>query len=171
MGAVREHSVLIACIGAGSAIVAAFAKPICDALYADPPAKPAAAHVALDKTPQAPGEPITPTPHLRAPIEGAWKQYVLSPEEGAVYLGTFVVSRLKDEYIIAPRTQTEGERFMNSIGVTDVSYDGAVWSFNSNWGAGEVGNFELQRVSPSMFEGEIRMAGKFSNRTRFVKIE
>jgi hypothetical protein len=73
--------------------------------------------------------------------------------------------------VISPRTQSEGERMENSIGVTDVSYDGRGWSFNSNWGKGRVGNFELERLSPTVFEGEIRVAGKFENRTRFVRIE
>lgn len=117
--------------------------------------------------------PITPTAQT---IEGAWKQYVLDPIEGDVYIGTFVVSRYRGDYVISPRTQNEGQlndqvTFQTSIGIFDVAYDGQRWSFNSNWGGGEVGNFELARKSPTMFEGEIRVAGKLSNRTRMVKIE
>ena len=112
----------------------------------------------------------------RPNIEGAWKQYVLDPIEGDVYIGTFVVSRYRGDYVISPRTQNEGQlndqaTFQTSIGIFDVAYDGQRWSFNSNWGKGEVGNFELARQSPTMFEGEIRVAGKLSNRTRMVKIE
>jgi hypothetical protein len=164
MGAIRDRSILIACIGAGSAIAAAFAKPICETLFPGSPApRPGLAAIA-----PADPSPITPTPNT---IEGAWKQYILSEDEGDVYLGTLVVGRSKGEYVISPRTQTEGERMQDSIGVFDVAFDGRVWSFNSNWGDGEVGNFELKRVSPTVFEGEIRVAGALSNRTRFVKIE
>ena len=171
MGAVRDHSILIACIGAGSAVFAAFAKPICESIFPEAPAtKPGVVAAAG-------AEPITPTPPDAAgTIEGAWKQYVLLPEEGAVYIGTFVVGKSKGEYVISPRAQNEGKyddqrKFQTSIGIFDVAYDGRAWTFNSNWGAGEVGNFALQRVSPTVFEGEIRVAGQFSNKTRFVKIE
>jgi hypothetical protein len=158
MGAVRDHSITIACIGAGAAIITAVAKPVCEALLPDKP----------EPTRTVASAPVTPTP---GGIEGAWKQYILTQDEGAVFLGSFVVARAEGEYVISPRTQIEGERMENSIGVTDVSYDGRDWTFNSNWGKGRVGNFELERLSPTVFEGEIRVAGKFENRTRFVKIE
>jgi len=164
MSVLKDRQVLIAVIGATSAVVAAFAKPICTTLFSSAD-KPRAAATATE-----PAEPITPTPSTPS-IEGSWKQYVLVPEEGPVYLGTFVVSRHRGDYIVAPRTQTEGERYINTLGVFDVSYNGKQWSFNSNWGGGEVGNFDLTRVSPTVFEGEIRVAGQLSNRTRFVKIE
>jgi hypothetical protein len=170
MGAVKENSILIACIGAGAAVVAAFAKPICDTLYPSSSERPAGVHASIDG---APGALITPTPMIAdaPPIEGTWKQYVLSEDEGAVLLGTFVVAKVNGEYVISPRSQTEGEQFQNAIGVFDVAYDGNVWTYNTNWGNDEVGNFEFQRVSPTMFEGEIRVAGKLENRTRVVKIE
>jgi hypothetical protein len=178
MGAVRDHSIAIACIGAGSAIVAAFAKPICDTLFPGPdqPRPPAVVAAPADSgRPAAPvaEAPITPTPNT---IEGAWKQFVLDPVEGDIYVGTFVVSRYHGDYVISPRTQNEGQlaeglEFQTSIGIFDVSYDGQRWTFNSNWGKGAVGNFELARKSATMFEGEIRVAGKLSNRTRMVKIE
>ena len=60
MGAIRDRSVLIACIGAGSAIVAAFAKPICDTLFGESP--PPAAVAADSPAPGAAESPITPTP-------------------------------------------------------------------------------------------------------------
>ncbi len=164
MGAYKDRPVLIAVIGATSAILAAFAKPICSTLF-DNEDKPRPAAVAGDAA-----EPITPTPSVPS-IEAAWKQYVLVPEEGPVYLGTFVVSKFHGDYVVSPRAQQEGERYINTLGVFDVNYDGQRLMFNSNWGGGEVGNFELQRVSPTVFEGEIRVAGQLSNRTRFVKIE
>jgi hypothetical protein len=185
MGVMRDHSVLIACIGAGSAVLAAFAKPICDALSPEVPASPTTVVHALVDPMQTTPTPITPTPGqppASVPnIEGAWKQYVLSEDAGVVYLGTFVVGRSQGEYIISPRTQQDGDQsktheYQPSIGVFDVAYDGETWRFNSNWGKNqdgeeEIGNYELKRVSPTMFEGEIRVAGELSNRTRVVKIE
>jgi hypothetical protein len=167
MGAVRDHSITIACIGAGAAIITAVAKPVCEALLPSKSESPRTV-AAASADPGATPTPVTPTP---GGIEGAWKQYILTQDEGAVYLGSFVVARAQGEYVISPRNQIEGERMENSIGVTDVSYDGRDWTFNSNWGKGRVGNFELERLSPTVFEGEIRVAGKFENRTRFVKIE
>lgn len=61
---------------------------------------------------------------------------------------------------------------VNTLGIFDVAYDGQRWSFHSNWGQDRgVGNFELVRVSPTVFEGDLRVAGEASNRTRWVKIE
>jgi hypothetical protein len=183
MGMPKDKGVLIACIGATSAIVAAFAKPICAVLFEDDD-KPRAAAVAADNnrpltTPLADSgraalngdEPITPTPSAPS-IEGAWKQYVLVDGTEPVYLGTFVVSRYKGEWVISPRSQSEGANLVNTLGIFDVAYDGQHLSFNSNWGQDQgVGNFELARISPTVFEGEIRIAGQLSNRTRLVKIE
>lgn len=185
MGVMRDHSVLIACIGAGSAVLAAFAKPICDVLAPGEPSTPiAVVHAPVDP-PRATPTPITPTPGEppahRPNIEGAWKQYILSQDQGVVYLGTFVVGRSQGEYVISPRVQQNGphgttHEYQPSLGIFEVVYDGQTWRFNSNWGRNEngeeeVGNFELHRVSPTIFEGEIRVAGELSNRTRMVKIE
>ena len=86
-------------------------------------------------------------------------------------LGAFVVTRQRGEYVISARSQNESERIMNSIGIFDVQYDGALWTFNSNWGKGEVGAFHLQRQTDTVFEGEIRVAGQIPNRIKWVKIE
>jgi hypothetical protein len=179
MGAVRDHSIIIACIGAGSAIVAAFAKPICDTLFGSEPQPQGGTVAAAPLNPPRRETPPTPeagTEVAAQSIEGAWKQYILAPDEEDVYLGTFVVSRLRGEYVISPRFQNDGHQsetqdYQPSIGVFDVAYDGQRWTYNTNWGGGEIGNFELKRISPTIFEGEIRVAGHLSNRTRFVKIE
>jgi hypothetical protein len=169
MGVARDHSILIACIGAGAAIVAALAKPICEAFIFDKPQPTPVAAAAAPASPAAPAAvPITPTPY---PLEGVWKQFVLDPVEGDVYVGTFVVGRSGGGYVISPRTQIEGERVEHSLGVFDVAYDGQTWTYNSNWGNGKISSFQFRRVSPTVFEGEIRVAGRFEGRTRVVKIE
>ena len=161
----RDRSVIIACIGAGSALLAALVNPICNLVMpkTSPPASPPAVVAGED-----PSSPVTPTAE---PLEGAWRQYVLTADEGDLYLGTFVVSRLRGEYVISPRSQNEGKRYVNTLGLFDVNYRGDELTFSSNWGGGNVGNFALKRISPTVFEGEIRVAGKLSNRTRIVKVE
>ena len=70
MGDYTDQAVLIAFIGATSAIVAAFAKPICSTLFDDE------GQPRRRRWPATRREPITPTPSVPS-IEGAWKQYVL----------------------------------------------------------------------------------------------
>jgi hypothetical protein len=159
-----EKSVLIAIIGAVAAIVAAIAAPICSTLLSSDSPQPTAAAA----TP-APRGIADESPGV--PIEGTWKQWVYDETGTPVEIGAFVVSRQRGEYVISARRQNEGERIMNSIGIFDVQYDGALWTFNSNWGKGEVGNFHLERQTDTVFEGEIRIAGQMPNRTKWVKVE
>lgn len=166
MKTLGEKSVLIALIGAVSAIVAAVAAPICSTLLSTDLPQPAAAAstsiLVADET-----SPVTPG----APLEGTWRQWVYDETSTPVEIGDFVVTRRRGEYVISARRQNEGERIMNSIGIFDVRYDGALLTFNSNWGHGEVGNFHLERKTDTVFEGEIRVAGQIPNRTKLVKIE
>lgn len=160
-----EKSVVIALIGAVSAVVAAVAAPICATLLSDdtPPAPAVAA------TGPAPADesPVTPG----APIEGTWRQWVYDEAGTPVEIGDYVVTRRRGEYFISARRQQEGERILNSIGIYDVVYNGELLTFNSNWGGGNVGAFHLQRQTDVCFEGEIRVAGQIPNRTKLVKIE
>ena len=165
MQALRDKSVHIALIGAIAAVLAAVAAPICSKLLSS------------DSSPPAAG--TTPTSGLAAespvdpgvPIEGTWKQWVYDETGTAVELGAFVVTRRQGEYVISARRQNESERIMNTIGIFDVQYDGTLWTFNSNWGKGKVGNFRLQRQTDIVFEGEIIVPGEIPNRTKWVKIE
>jgi hypothetical protein len=154
----KDRQLLIACIGGISAIIAAFAAPIWTTFFSSP-APPAAEALVNDTL-------------SRPPLEGAWKQYVTHPVRGdEVHLGTFVVSKYKGEYAISARAQVEAPDHQNSLAIYDVRYDGQHLSFNSNWGNGQIGNFEMERTSPSEFKGVIYVAGQPGNHTRFVKIE
>jgi hypothetical protein len=154
----KDRQLLIACIGGFCAIVAAFATPIWTTFFSNP--TPPATESLVDDTPSG------------QPFEGAWKQYVTHPVHGnEVHLGTFVVSKYKGDYAISARAQSEDPEHLNSIAIYDVRYDGKRLTFNSNWGNGQVGNFEMQRTSPSEFKGVIYVAGQPGNHTRFVKIE
>src|SRR6186997_127292 len=68
MGAVRDHSIIIACIGAGSAIVAAFAKPMCDTLFGSDPQPQGGTVAAAPLNPTRPETPIRPTPEDGTPV-------------------------------------------------------------------------------------------------------
>jgi hypothetical protein len=160
-----EMSVLIAIIGAISAIAAAVAAPICSKLLSSDSPQPAAAATSTSRV--AAESPVAPG----IPIEGTWKQWVYDETGTPVEIGAFVVTRQRGEYVISARRQNESERIMNSLGIFDVQYDGSLWTFNSNWGKGEVGSFHLQRQADTVFEGEIRVAGQIPNRTKWVKIE
>jgi len=151
----RERPVLIAVIGAIAAVAAAIATPICSRLLSS------------DSPPPAAELPVSPG----IPIEGTWKQWVYDETGTPVEIGAFVVTRQRGEYVIGARRQNESERILNSLGIFDVQYDGTLWTFNSNLGKGEVGNFHLERQTDTVFEGEIRVADRIPNRTKWVKIE
>jgi hypothetical protein len=165
MQTLRDKSVHIALIGAISAILAAVAAPICSKLLSSDSSQPAAGTTPTSGL--AAESPVVPG----IPIEGTWKQWVYDETETPVEMGAFVVSRQRGEYVISARRQNESERIMNTIGIFDVQYDGSLWTFNSHWGKGKVGNFHLQRRTDTVFEGEILVAGETPNRTKWVKIE
>jgi hypothetical protein len=55
--------------------------------------------------------------------------------------------------------------------IFDVQCDGETWTFNSNWGQGRVGNFELHKVSPTEFDGSVGSGGEFVRRNRWIKVD
>jgi hypothetical protein len=163
----RDKSVLIAVIGAGSAIVAAIAAPFCSTLLSHKDVAPALIALA---TRQSTEQVVTPTPSTPS-IEGTWKQWCFDESNIPVEIGTFIVTRQGGEYVMGARVQVEERRIQNSIGIFNVEYDGQLWTFNSNLGGGDVGNFHLERKTDTVFEGEIRIADKAPNHTKWVKIQ
>ena len=162
-----DKSVLIAVIGACSAIIAALAAPLCSTLLSHKNETPAIIALA----PRQPTEQVvTPTPSTPS-IEGIWKQWCFDKSNIPVEIGTFIVTRQGGEYVMGARVQVEEWRVQNSIGIFNVEYDGKLWTFNSNLGGGDVGNFHLERKTDTVFEGEIRVADKAPNRTKWVKIQ
>lgn len=105
-------------------------------------------------------------------ILGTWKQYGYNTETSQwQYLGTFDVAKVNGNYIISAREQQESPTVINSLGTFDVQSDGMIWKFNSNWGNGVVANFELQRVSDTVFEGMINVEQQQQGKTKFVRIQ
>lgn len=115
------------------------------------------------------------TPRPSSPgdvILGTWQQFLFDPANSKwEYLGTFVVARMDSAYTMSAREQREDPRLLNSIGIFDVRSDGTSWSFNSNWGRGMVGNFQLQKVSSTSFEGTISVDNRVVGRTKWVRIQ
>jgi hypothetical protein len=148
-------------------------------LYPDLQPKPTAnreeppASSAAFQTPQA-AAVITASHPEAAPgdvILGVWRQYVYVDPDQLRPLGTFAVGKRGGEYTMAAREQVESADLLNSIGIFDVASDGELWTFNSNWGQGRVGNFELRRMSPTVFEGDVKYLGQVVSRNRWVKVE
>jgi len=105
-------------------------------------------------------------------ILGTWRQYGYVPEKAQWdYLGTFDVAKVNGIYTVSAREQKESPDVVNSIGVFDVQSDGTSWRFNSNWGGGAVANFDLQRVSDTVFEGSISVESQQVGRTKWVRIQ
>jgi hypothetical protein len=86
-------------------------------------------------------------------------------------MGTFVVSKADSGYSMSAREQVEYPGVIQSIGIFDVRSDGAEWTFNSNWGRGVVGNFRLQKISDTTFEGIATVDGRVVGQSRWVRVQ
>ena len=105
-------------------------------------------------------------------ILGSWQQYIPDQATGAwQHVGTFVVTKSEGSYVMSAREQRSAPDMVNSIGIFAVQSDGNTWSFNSNWGEGRVGNFLLERVSNTSFEGTIQADGSEVTRTRWTRTQ
>lgn len=94
-------------------------------------------------------------------ILGTWKHWNTVPgNDTLVYMSTVVVTRTPSGYLMSVRDQAEDPSITNGIGIDHVECDGETWTFDSNWGHGEVGHFVLQRRSPTLFEGIVYQKGK-----------
>lgn len=129
-----------------------------------PPPAPTATPISLG--------PSEPKPSAGDVILGTWQQYGWIPAtQQWDYFGTFVVARNNGAYTMSAREQREDPQLLNSIGIFDVQSDGTTWTFNSNWGRGDVGNFSLQKLSNTLFEGDISVRSQVVGRTKWVRIQ
>lgn len=120
----------------------------------------------------APSGTPPPQPSPGDVILGTWQQFGFVPETSRwEYFGTFVVAKVNGAYAMSAREQREDPQLLNSIGIFDVQSDGTSWSFNSNWGQGAVGNFLLQKVSSTEFEGTISASARVVGRTKWVRTQ
>ena len=85
-------------------------------------------------------------------VTGEWAQFILDNEVWRP-LGVYRVEQADDGYRMTPVRQAEGPSVTPSRGLSDVRFSGEDWSFNSDWGDGNVGQFRLRRAAPSVYLG------------------
>jgi hypothetical protein len=85
-------------------------------------------------------------------VTGDWQQFVLVDDVWRM-LGTYRVEKAGDQYRMAPVSQTKGPGVVNSKGLSDVQFSGEDWSFLSDWGNNDVGQFRLRRAAPGVYLG------------------
>jgi hypothetical protein len=83
---------------------------------------------------------------------GEWAQFVLLNDVWRP-LGVYRVEEAGGEYRMSPVKQTEGPDVITSKGLSDVKLSGEDWSFKSDWGKGDVGQFRLRRAAPGVYLG------------------
>lgn len=103
-------------------------------------------------------------------ILGTWDQYALINGRYE-RLGRFTVLKNGSEFVMAPVEQSRDPTIVNSIGIDSVAFDGINWVFVSEWSNGGRGEFRLQRISATEFQGAVWIEGVRSTENRWVKID
>jgi len=103
--------------------------------------------------------PVSSVPQISSsppivPIVGVWKQYFYDAYGKLVYGGTYRVTKQQENYVMREDDSMKASNIVNSLGLFDITYDGDLWTFRSDWGNGLTGYFRLRRVSDTIFEGE-----------------
>ncbi|WP_372365265.1 hypothetical protein [Candidatus Uabimicrobium sp. HlEnr_7] len=98
-------------------------------------------------------------------MRGRWKQYSLSYE----YYGTFEVSKNGTLYEMKLVHGSEDLDLLHPVALTDVCFDGNLWSFCSDWGEHGVALFKLQRIHANRYEGYAHQEGWRGNKTIWLR--
>lgn len=64
-----------------------------------------------------------------------------------------------------------GKNVIRSRGITNIRVSGDSWTFNSDWGNGDIAKFELKRVSKGFYEGAVYLNGKLRAEDRWRRID
>jgi hypothetical protein len=104
-------------------------------------------------------------------LVGRWRQYDVDGLGNTRYLSTVLVSKHDHDYIMAIAGVAADPDVGSSRGVFDVRYDGTTWTFNSDWGNGQIGMFILRDVAPDVFEGQVYLNGAVVGRSRWTRAE
>ena len=83
---------------------------------------------------------------------GDWQQFILDNDVWRP-LGVYRVEEAGGAWRMSPVSQTEGPGVITSKGLSDVKFSGEAWSFRSDWGKGDVGQFRLRRAAPGVYLG------------------
>jgi len=103
---------------------------------------------------------------------GTWEHYAGPPGRDFVYTARVVGTHLAGQYYLAIVHQT-GNRLQvsPSRGLSDVESDGRILRFKSDWGDDAIAQFELHRVSDSVFEGMSVINGELWQFDRIIRID
>lgn len=109
---------------------------------------------------------------LRAqePAEGNWKQLVWTTNRWKE-LGVFRLHKESGMYLMHPVEQVESPTVINSKGLFNVQVSQEKWSFSSDWGNGDIGQFELTRVWEGIYIGKASLNGQVTSLNLWLKVE
>ena len=113
---------------------------------------------------------LTPAPSPGDAIIGTWKQYQYRAGVPDWEISTFTISKKDGNYAASIIDQSQATNVEDSMGIYDIRSDGNTWTFNSNWGQGRVGTFNLRKKSDTVYEGEIFSEGIMMARVKMVRV-
>jgi hypothetical protein len=94
-------------------------------------------------------------------IVGQWEQLLFDPYTQQWQHGGFYQVSMQNQGLTMAILDTSqvGPAFTNTRGITDVTFDGMNWSFNSHLDTGQVVQFVLQGRNQDLYEGYAYLDG------------
>jgi hypothetical protein len=89
--------------------------------------------------------------HAQEQRAGDWQQFVLA-NDGWHALGVFRVEPNGNKFQMTELSHT-ADATIPSKGLSNVLFGPGGWSFDSDWGNGDIGVFRLQRLAPGIYTG------------------
>ncbi|MDD5059281.1 MAG: hypothetical protein PHQ60_15600 [Sideroxydans sp.] len=114
--------------------------------------------------------PLSGFAQEQAKVVGHWKQYAWDGQRWK-NLGIFVVYSQAGNYLMAPASQKRDTNVINTKGLFDVKFSETAWQFKSDWGNGDIAEFELERIGSGAYHGWAYLEGKKVNENLWVLIK
>ncbi len=102
-------------------------------------------------------------------VIGNWNQYVFEDNRWR-YLGTFAVY-FKEDYVMVPLNQNNSPDLIHSKGIYQVNFFGNEWTFKSDWGNGNVGEFYLKKIGAGIYHGYPYLRGQRLSENLWILVE
>lgn len=99
---------------------------------------------------------------------GDWQQFVLA-NDGWHSLGVFRVQQNGSKFEMTELSHT-ADAAIPSKGLSNVLFTAGGWSFDSDWGNGDVGVFRLQRLAPGIYVGWSYLRGTRRNYNMWLMV-
>lgn len=90
---------------------------------------------------------------------GTWQQYVIADGK-PVYLATFSFEKSGDDFDVAAVDVAPCTFPQSGFRTFGHKYDGATWTFNSDWHEYGIAQFQLEKVDTNRFEGYAYLDGE-----------